>query len=118
MLENDIRLSVKAALDEDLGHQDAHSSISLSQRCDADITAQLIPADRILYFSPNDGWKPLCDFLDKSIPTQKLPISGNNDAISRVHKKLIFNKSTRGQFLIVLYFLVLIGLFIYLGFFY
>ncbi|ABL98582.1 carboxylating nicotinate-nucleotide diphosphorylase [Shewanella amazonensis] len=37
MLENDIRLSVKAALDEDLGHGDAS----------ADITAQLIPEDRI-----------------------------------------------------------------------
>ncbi|MCL1056606.1 carboxylating nicotinate-nucleotide diphosphorylase [Shewanella gelidimarina] len=47
MLENDIRLSVKAALDEDLGHQDAHSNLSASQRFDADITAQLIPADKI-----------------------------------------------------------------------
>jgi len=47
MLENDIRLSVKAALDEDLGHQDAHTSPSLSQRYDADITAQLIPADKM-----------------------------------------------------------------------
>ncbi|QYK05642.1 carboxylating nicotinate-nucleotide diphosphorylase [Shewanella zhangzhouensis] len=37
MLENDIRLSVKAALDEDLGHGDAS----------ADITAQLIPEDKI-----------------------------------------------------------------------
>lgn len=36
MLENDIRLSVKAALDEDLGQQDASG----------DITAQLIPADK------------------------------------------------------------------------
>ncbi|WP_299006163.1 carboxylating nicotinate-nucleotide diphosphorylase [uncultured Shewanella sp.] len=40
MLENDIRLSVKAALDEDLGHQDAH------HRSQADITAQLIPSDK------------------------------------------------------------------------
>lgn len=37
MLENDIRLSVKAALDEDLGQQDAISG---------DITAQLIPVDK------------------------------------------------------------------------
>ncbi|QQX80635.1 carboxylating nicotinate-nucleotide diphosphorylase [Shewanella sp. KX20019] len=47
MLENDIRLSVKAALDEDLGHQDAYSDLSASQRFDADITALLIPADRV-----------------------------------------------------------------------
>ncbi|KFZ36190.1 nicotinate-nucleotide pyrophosphorylase [Shewanella mangrovi] len=37
MLENDIRVSVKAALDEDLGH------LSVS---DGDITAQLIPAEQ------------------------------------------------------------------------
>ncbi|GIU50798.1 nicotinate-nucleotide diphosphorylase [Shewanella sairae] len=47
MLENDIRLAVKAALDEDLGHQDPNSSLSLSQRFDADITAMLIPAEKI-----------------------------------------------------------------------
>ena len=35
MLENDIQAAVKAALDEDLGHRNAH---------DGDITAQLIPA--------------------------------------------------------------------------
>lgn len=78
----------------------------------------LIPNNKILYFLPNEGWKPLCEFLNKPIPTQELPLSGDSDAISRAHKRLIFNKSTRGQFLIVLYFLVLIGLFIYLGFFY
>ncbi|WP_252345814.1 carboxylating nicotinate-nucleotide diphosphorylase, partial [Shewanella indica] len=37
MLENDIRVSVKAALDEDLGHQKAS---------EGDITALLIPADK------------------------------------------------------------------------
>ncbi|MGS0682439.1 carboxylating nicotinate-nucleotide diphosphorylase [Shewanella sp. 125m-7] len=47
MLENDIRLSVKAALDEDLGHQDANSNLTSTQRSDADITALLIPADKI-----------------------------------------------------------------------
>lgn len=46
MLENDIRLSVKAALDEDLGHQDASSHQSSHNRSHADITAQLIPSDK------------------------------------------------------------------------
>ncbi|ABZ75047.1 nicotinate-nucleotide pyrophosphorylase [Shewanella halifaxensis HAW-EB4] len=46
MLENDIRLSVKAALDEDLGHQDTKSTLSSTQRSNADITAQLISADK------------------------------------------------------------------------
>ncbi|ABV85743.1 carboxylating nicotinate-nucleotide diphosphorylase [Shewanella pealeana] len=46
MLENDIRLSVKAALDEDLGHQDPNSKLTSAQRADTDITALLIPADK------------------------------------------------------------------------
>ncbi|MGI2173891.1 carboxylating nicotinate-nucleotide diphosphorylase [Shewanella ulleungensis] len=43
MLENDIRHAVKTALDEDLGHS-AHNTID--DMLTADITAQLIPADK------------------------------------------------------------------------
>jgi nicotinate-nucleotide pyrophosphorylase (carboxylating) len=48
MLENDIRLAVKIALEEDLGYQDESTSNkgSALDRLSADITAQLIPADR------------------------------------------------------------------------
>lgn len=57
MLENDIRLAVKAALEEDLGYQapiqaatshDVNSpeDISSQDKANADITAQLIPADK------------------------------------------------------------------------
>ncbi|EDQ00246.1 nicotinate-nucleotide pyrophosphorylase [Shewanella benthica KT99] len=57
MLENDIRLAVKAALEEDLGYQypiqaatshDVNSpeDITSQNKANADITAQLIPADK------------------------------------------------------------------------
>ncbi|RTR31354.1 carboxylating nicotinate-nucleotide diphosphorylase [Shewanella atlantica] len=45
MLENDIRLSVKTALEEDLGYQD-NAAVSGRDKANSDITAQLIPADR------------------------------------------------------------------------
>ncbi|WP_394203983.1 carboxylating nicotinate-nucleotide diphosphorylase [Shewanella waksmanii] len=45
MLENDIRLTVKAALEEDLGYS-ADTNISSKDKLKADITAQLIPADK------------------------------------------------------------------------
>ncbi|WP_299789941.1 carboxylating nicotinate-nucleotide diphosphorylase [uncultured Shewanella sp.] len=45
MLENDIRLSVKSALEEDLGYHDNAAGSGQDKAC-ADITAQLIPADR------------------------------------------------------------------------
>ena len=43
MIENDIRHAVKTALDEDLGHTPSHNSQDM---LNADITAQLIPANR------------------------------------------------------------------------
>jgi len=48
MLENDIRLSVKIALEEDLGVQSttAQQSTSDAEQLSADITAMLIPADK------------------------------------------------------------------------
>ncbi|QFU21025.1 carboxylating nicotinate-nucleotide diphosphorylase [Shewanella eurypsychrophilus] len=52
MLENDIRLAVKVALEEDLGYQaPAHSTSSQEtdshiDKASADITAQLIPSDK------------------------------------------------------------------------
>ena len=32
-----------------------------------------VPADRLLVFSPGDGWKPLCEFLGVPIPDEPYP---------------------------------------------
>ena len=32
-----------------------------------------VPADRLLVFDANDGWKPLCDFLEMQIPDTDYP---------------------------------------------
>ncbi|QYJ89613.1 carboxylating nicotinate-nucleotide diphosphorylase [Shewanella halotolerans] len=45
MLENDIRLAVKVALEEDLGFQ-ADSNLTAEEKLSLDITAQLIPSDK------------------------------------------------------------------------
>ncbi|MFV7768723.1 carboxylating nicotinate-nucleotide diphosphorylase [Shewanella marisflavi] len=45
MLENDIRLAVKIALEEDLGFQ-ADSNLTADEKLSLDITAQLIPSDK------------------------------------------------------------------------
>jgi len=31
------------------------------------------PADRILHFRPQQGWKPLCDFLEMPVPSEPFP---------------------------------------------
>ena len=34
-----------------------------------------IPVERLLVFSPTDGWEPLCRFLDVPIPAGDFPRS-------------------------------------------
>ncbi|KAI9493107.1 hypothetical protein BDB00DRAFT_764252 [Zychaea mexicana] len=36
-----------------------------------------IPEDRLLIMSPNDGWEPLCAFLEKPIPDVPFPITNS-----------------------------------------
>jgi hypothetical protein len=34
---------------------------------------EAVPADRLLEWSPADGWEPLCEFLDVPVPQAPLP---------------------------------------------
>jgi hypothetical protein len=38
-----------------------------------DEVRQTVPADRLLVWSPADGWEPLCEFLDGTMPQAPLP---------------------------------------------
>lgn len=40
---------------------------------------EVLPADRLLVFSPKDGWAPLCAFLDKPMPDTPFPRSNARD---------------------------------------
>lgn len=39
----------------------------------------IIPESRLLVFNVEDGWPPLCNFLETNIPKEKFPISGNGE---------------------------------------
>ena len=32
-----------------------------------------VPKDRLLIWNPNDGWGPICDFLEKERPSKEFP---------------------------------------------
>jgi sulfotransferase family protein len=32
-----------------------------------------VPAERLLVWNPNEGWEPLCEFLDVDVPSEPLP---------------------------------------------
>lgn len=38
-----------------------------------------IPADRLLVFTPSDGWEPLCRFLGSPVPDVDFPRSNARD---------------------------------------
>ena len=44
------------------------------------LVRELVPADRLLVFTPSDGWEPLCDFLNIPVPATPFPRSnGRNE---------------------------------------
>lgn len=43
------------------------------------LVRELVPADRLLVFTPSDGWGPLCDFLNVPVPATPFPRSNGRD---------------------------------------
>ena len=42
-----------------------------------------LPADRLLVFSPKEGWEPLCAFLDVPVPDAPFPRVNSRDEIKQ-----------------------------------
>lgn len=51
---------------------DADALAAAMERHNAAVRAH-VPADRLLEWSPADGWAPLCEFLGRSVPDAPLP---------------------------------------------
>ncbi|MEO7478207.1 MAG: sulfotransferase family protein [Lysobacteraceae bacterium] len=61
----------------------------------ADVKAA-VPPDRLLVFTVNEGWKPLCDFLGVPIPETPFPNVNDRASIKKVLKGM-----TRGAYVIL-----------------
>jgi hypothetical protein len=47
-----------------------------------------VPRDRLLEFRLEDGWKPLCEFLDKEVPDVPFPVKNKRgEHVERVRQK-------------------------------
>lgn len=60
------------------GGLDRERSIAAYRRNNEMVRAK-IPAERLLVFTPADGWEPLCGFLDRSVPASEFPRSNSRD---------------------------------------
>jgi hypothetical protein len=47
-----------------------------------DEVRQYVPADRLLVWSPGDGWEPLCDFLEVAVPSVPVPWVNDSSAFA------------------------------------
>lgn len=79
---------------------------------------KVVPPKQLLVVSAENGWVPICSFLNKPIPTEKFPSEVNNKELNSTATNLIFSVLRKNSLGLILYFGTLIGLFIYLMFFY
>lgn len=50
---------------------------------------KVVPAERLLEFKAEDGWAPLCKFLDKPIPTDEpYPHVNEGNGVVKLHAML------------------------------
>jgi Sulfotransferase domain len=60
------------------GSMDRDSAITAYRR-NNQLVRDTIPADRLLVFTPADGWEPLCRFLGVAVPDTPFPRSNARD---------------------------------------
>lgn len=61
-----------------MGGLDKKSAVEAYRRNNEKVRAA-IPADRLLVFTPSDGWEPICDFLNVPAPACDFPRSNARD---------------------------------------
>ena len=68
--------------------EDKATAIKIYQDHLAQVQAT-IPKEQLLIFKVQDGWNPLCDFLDKPIPKIPFPNTHNREAFNQKMDKLL-----------------------------
>src|SRR5947209_7131835 len=55
------------------GERTSDDSMSAAMERYNDEVQEAVPADRLLVWSPGDGWEPLCEFLELPVPEMPFP---------------------------------------------
>ena len=67
--------------------EDRERAIAIYERREAELRAEL-PDDRILVFSADQGWEPLCDFLGLPVPDGPFPQVNERAEMARMTARL------------------------------
>lgn len=49
----------------------------------SEMVRQLVPREQLLEWHVEDGWEPLCEFLDKDVPAISFPRANDKGAFSK-----------------------------------
>jgi hypothetical protein len=49
----------------------------------------MVPKERLLIMNLNEGWEPLCNFLDIPVPNEPLPRSNDAEAAERAAREIV-----------------------------
>jgi len=67
-------------IDDTFGGMPDRETALAAYRRNNRLVREMVPADRLLVFTPSDGWGPLCEFLGVPVPAAPFPRSNGRDA--------------------------------------
>jgi hypothetical protein len=67
-----VRRGLRDRFSDDFENQDA--MIAAYERHNAEVRAE-VPADRLIDWTPSDGWEPICAALDLPVPAEPFPVT-------------------------------------------
>ena len=50
----------------------------------------IVPKDNLLEWVPQDGYRPMCDFLGKPVPNEPFPHINTGNNAAEMHKVLVY----------------------------
>lgn len=53
----------------------------------------VVPPERLLEWSPEDGWEPICSFLGQPKPNEPFPYINKGDNAAQIHKKIAYMRA-------------------------
>lgn len=60
-----------------------------------DLVRRVVPAHNLLEWNPKEGWEPLCEFLDKPVPSTPFPKSNEAAVFKKKSSTVVWSSFTR-----------------------
>lgn len=67
-----------------------------------ELIRSVVPSERLLEFNVKDGWKPLCHFLGKDIPSEPFPTVNDREVWWQEARQMIERQETRLRKLVII----------------